>query len=291
MTALLIVGVALGVFGALVLLKFPDRPGGTIRVHRMEVSSTGAGLPLIALGIAVMVLSASGAGTSSGGPAQRPITGRSPTSSSSPKTPAVVGNYVGRLVDPVTRELEASGVLVTEVPVVDESKREGEIVAQDPAPGQPLSGQTTLDVVRNPGRIDLVACCLHFIGGGRYNWNQAPAIIVRTRYDHTLRWPVSHLLGYGEDYEDGVAIVLPADQRIVRLTGVIGIANDADISSTEEATVIIRIDGTDKPRETVTVLNPLSLDLNVADVARVEIFFISGFDTPVVIADLTGHQG
>jgi hypothetical protein len=51
---LVIIGIALVAFGALVLLLFPDRPGGRIAVHDLEVSSVGAGLPLIALGVAAI---------------------------------------------------------------------------------------------------------------------------------------------------------------------------------------------------------------------------------------------
>lgn len=51
MPALLIAGIALLVFGAFVLLKFPDRPGGKIAWHGVEVSSVGGGLPLIVLGV------------------------------------------------------------------------------------------------------------------------------------------------------------------------------------------------------------------------------------------------
>lgn len=36
------------------LLRFPDRPGGRIVWRGMEVSSAGAGLPLIVLGVAVV---------------------------------------------------------------------------------------------------------------------------------------------------------------------------------------------------------------------------------------------
>ncbi|MGH8888051.1 MAG: hypothetical protein ACRDYX_23445, partial [Egibacteraceae bacterium] len=92
--------------------------------------------------------------------------------------------------------------------------------------------------------------------------------------------------------EDGVAIPLSADRQITRLTAVVGIANDADgVSSALEATVVVKIDGAEAKRETITVVNPLRLDQNVADVGRVELFFIAGGDVPVVIAELTGHQG
>lgn len=51
MITLAVMGAALIVFGAIVLMKFSDRPGGSIKALGAEVSSTGAGLPLIALGV------------------------------------------------------------------------------------------------------------------------------------------------------------------------------------------------------------------------------------------------
>ncbi|MEP7001872.1 MAG: hypothetical protein ABI969_15400 [bacterium] len=48
---LLALGVALIAFGAVVLLRYPDRPGGTLKGFGAEVTSKGAGLPLIALGV------------------------------------------------------------------------------------------------------------------------------------------------------------------------------------------------------------------------------------------------
>ncbi len=50
------IGLALVAFGALVLLRFPDRPGGRLRFGGMEVSSVGAGLPLVALGVAAVAV-------------------------------------------------------------------------------------------------------------------------------------------------------------------------------------------------------------------------------------------
>ncbi|NIR52379.1 hypothetical protein GWO43_27455 [candidate division KSB1 bacterium] len=51
MPILLIVGIGLLLFGAFVLLKFPGRPGGKITFGTVAVSSVGAGLPLIFLGV------------------------------------------------------------------------------------------------------------------------------------------------------------------------------------------------------------------------------------------------
>ena len=49
---LLVLGVGLVIFGAVVLIRYSDRPGGSLKWLGMEISSKGAGLPLIALGIA-----------------------------------------------------------------------------------------------------------------------------------------------------------------------------------------------------------------------------------------------
>jgi hypothetical protein len=56
MMVLVIVGIALVGLGALVLLKFPDRPGGKVAWHGFEVNSVGAGLPLIVLGVVAIAI-------------------------------------------------------------------------------------------------------------------------------------------------------------------------------------------------------------------------------------------
>jgi hypothetical protein len=83
------VGVALVALGALVLLRFPDRPGGKLRMMGLEVSSIGAGLPLVALGVLAVVIAGGqerGGGRSStgqssgggGGSAAKPPPGNTP---------------------------------------------------------------------------------------------------------------------------------------------------------------------------------------------------------------------
>lgn len=54
--ALLLFGIALVGFGAVVLLRYSDRPGGSLKLLGMEMSSTGAGLPLVGLGVACVLL-------------------------------------------------------------------------------------------------------------------------------------------------------------------------------------------------------------------------------------------
>jgi hypothetical protein len=55
---LLAVGLALIVFGAIVLVRFSDRPGGTVKWLGVEISSAGAGLPLVGLGIGCVLVAA-----------------------------------------------------------------------------------------------------------------------------------------------------------------------------------------------------------------------------------------
>ena len=57
MFTVMVVGLGLVIFGALVLLKFPNRPGGKIGWNGVEISSVGAGLPLIFLGVVCIVIS------------------------------------------------------------------------------------------------------------------------------------------------------------------------------------------------------------------------------------------
>ena len=56
----MVVGIAVVALGALVLLLFPDRPGGKIAWQGAEVSSLGAGLPLIVVGIVAIALAGGG---------------------------------------------------------------------------------------------------------------------------------------------------------------------------------------------------------------------------------------
>ncbi|MCA1566990.1 MAG: hypothetical protein LC803_15345 [Acidobacteria bacterium] len=60
MLVLAVLGVALVLFGGWLLVKLPDRPGGKLALGKVEVSSVGAGLPLVVLGVVCVVLSASG---------------------------------------------------------------------------------------------------------------------------------------------------------------------------------------------------------------------------------------
>jgi hypothetical protein len=64
---LLVVGVGVVALGALVLLLFSDRPGGKIAWRGVEVSSIGAGLPLIVVGLAAIAIWSGGVIRGDGG--------------------------------------------------------------------------------------------------------------------------------------------------------------------------------------------------------------------------------
>jgi hypothetical protein len=51
-----VLGVVLITLGGVVLLLFPDRPGGEVQLLGFQVSSVGAGLPLIALGVVLVAI-------------------------------------------------------------------------------------------------------------------------------------------------------------------------------------------------------------------------------------------
>jgi hypothetical protein len=51
---LIAVGIGLVAFGAVVLVRYADRAGGTFKWLGIEMTSTSAGLPLIALGVAAI---------------------------------------------------------------------------------------------------------------------------------------------------------------------------------------------------------------------------------------------
>jgi hypothetical protein len=87
---LALVGVGLVAIGALVLLRFPESPGGNVRLLGLEVSSIGAGLPLIGLGVFAIVLAGVQPTTAGqpvgGGSAATPSTAQPPP----PATPKTV---------------------------------------------------------------------------------------------------------------------------------------------------------------------------------------------------------
>lgn len=74
MSALVVAGAAVLLLGAVVLLRFPDRPGGRIAWQGLEVSSIGAGLPLVVVGLVAVTLG-SGIGRNDGEDAERASTG------------------------------------------------------------------------------------------------------------------------------------------------------------------------------------------------------------------------
>lgn len=96
MTVLIVLtaaGLGLLVFGGLVLLKFPDKPGGTIEAQAFgqgfHFSSIGAGLPIIAIGAGLLIATAFIHTSDSSEPPSIAPSLTAPGTAASPTTPAV----------------------------------------------------------------------------------------------------------------------------------------------------------------------------------------------------------
>lgn len=111
MIILAIVGVALVGLGALVLLKFPDRPGGKVAWYGFEVNSVGAGLPLIVLGVVAIAIA---------GSVQFPGT--------EPASP----------IGAPGAESKSSGISADRTVTLEDGTRDRDIIAVDQPKGQPI---------------------------------------------------------------------------------------------------------------------------------------------------------
>jgi hypothetical protein len=122
MTVILaLLGVVLVGFGALVLLKFPDRPGGKLAWRGFEVNSTGAGLPLIVLGVVTTVIAVS-----------------VQLSGKQPETPAAPGVTPGP-------ELVTPGVPADRIVTLEDGTHDRDIVEVDQSKDWPIGVKFTQD--------------------------------------------------------------------------------------------------------------------------------------------------
>jgi len=137
-SVLLIAGIALVVFGAFVLLRFPDRPGGAIKWQGMEVSSVGGGLPLIVLGVAaIAIASVRGPGTPTGPTGPGEPVGKDPATSEPSSAPSAecLDRYF-------------MGIPKDRVATLEEGARDVDVID----PGQPKEGTVgiRLDALGSP---------------------------------------------------------------------------------------------------------------------------------------------
>ncbi|WFB11267.1 hypothetical protein LRS74_32695 [Streptomyces sp. LX-29] len=108
-------GVALLVFGALVLLRFPDKPGGTIQAtfggQGIQVSSLGAGLPIMVIGATLLVLAVF-----------TPVSDRRGPSPEGGGSPSLVGPSGSRVCpDRLLEDVEEQRVSTVEEGVIDQT--------------------------------------------------------------------------------------------------------------------------------------------------------------------------
>lgn len=106
---LLVIGIGLVLFGALILVKFPNKAGGKVTFLGVEISSAGAGLPLVVLGVVTMTLVATWSNNGLLSPS-RPEVPAQPSITSVPSfapaprpTPAREGVFIGASANQVNQ--------------------------------------------------------------------------------------------------------------------------------------------------------------------------------------------
>ena len=131
---LILVGVALVAFGGFVLVRHGERPGGSLKWLGLELSSTGAGLPVIALGIGCIIFAATLGG---GGERTGPV---DPITTGGEEKPGK-GDSALAGVPPGCASLDAflASVPADRVGVVEAGMRDVEIIRADQRLDQPFA--------------------------------------------------------------------------------------------------------------------------------------------------------
>ncbi|HLZ29083.1 MAG TPA: hypothetical protein VKV73_17340 [Chloroflexota bacterium] len=89
----LLLGIALAVFGAVLLVRYPDRQGGTIKALSIEVTAPGAGVVLVVLGLGAAAYSAPNLGSrgpDNTGPTAAPVAASPATATPVAGTPVTL---------------------------------------------------------------------------------------------------------------------------------------------------------------------------------------------------------
>lgn len=145
MFILTVIGIGLAILGALILLKFPDRPGGKIAWGNAEVSSVGAGLPLIVLGVICLLIANRGPGTP--GLTSTPTPTITPISQSSLTHSPTISLTPPTTTDPAQDCFAEffQGVAKDRIATIEEGARAVEIIG----PHQPRQGVIAVKLTEN----------------------------------------------------------------------------------------------------------------------------------------------
>lgn len=142
MYVLLVIGIVLVIFGALVLVKLPDKAGGKVSWLGVEISSTGAGLPLIVLGVVTMTLAATLSNDGSPLPQARPSVPEQPASPGQAPSPndSQAGSAGLRSPDGCFQDY-FQGVPLDRVSVVEAGADNRPVIRADQPKSEPLGLQ------------------------------------------------------------------------------------------------------------------------------------------------------
>ena len=147
---LIAVGIALVAFGAVVLVRYADRAGGTFKWLGVEMTSTSAGLPLIALGVAAIAFAVTNAPRDAA-PKQGAATSTlatSPPATSTPATSTLATPTAGATTD-ACADSTVAGVARERVATVELGMRDLQVVRRD----QPQDTPFALVLTENGRRI------------------------------------------------------------------------------------------------------------------------------------------
>lgn len=247
--------------------------------------------------LAVAVIASSTAATSKADdkPASRSATGQgggtaTTTTRPTPLTISVARNWVGEQVDAVTAQLADANVAVGVQTVEDRNKKDGVVIEQQPAAGQPIPpGGVTLTAVRNPTAINLIECCTNSIESAVDSfcddWLTNKALIVGQEYPEAYE-PKTQEYCYGGTR--GLAFSIPQSPRLTRLHFLVGVPSNTDRTA-GSATLEIYRDGQKLKSAEFDVNHPFAEDIDIQGVKRVE-FYITHKGVDIAIGQALAYE-
>lgn len=165
-------------------------------------------------------------------------------------------DVVDKTLSDATNTLEALGVDVTTTDVLDETKTDGTVLAQDPKAGGPLPDSVTLQVARQP--VSTYLSDLEPVEGSGY---ASAASVSGQAYPHSVITTPS-------DYSDALPVDVGYDlgRHYRRVKATVGLTDDAP--SNAQVRVEILGDGRSLFSQTVGLGTAAPIDIDVTGVLR-----------------------
>jgi hypothetical protein len=167
-------------------------------------------------------------------------------------------DVVGKTLSDATNTLQSLGVDVTTTDLLDETKTDGTVVAQDPGAGGPLPDSVSLQVARQP--VSIYLSDLEPVEGSA---SPSTATVSGTPYPHSV-------VTYVDEYDDEpVDVGYDLGRHYRRLKATVGLSDD----SPSESQVRIEVfgDGRSLFSQTVGLGTAVPVDIDVTGVLRLTI--------------------